>query len=599
MLSAMGCHVRGHRVRAALVAGVAVWTLAAQKPNADPQLGVRLGEALQQAGKDLWGIATCAIDGKVVFEGARGLQDRTKVAIDGDSLFDLGGLADRITAIAVLELLAHKHWQIDEPVARALPEWPKDKAAITWRQLLQHTSGLPPEADWSGGRSAARRPAIEAIAATVLVDTPGHGFHWSPLNANMLALLLEQAGGADFEEVVRRRVLGPAGMTSAVFLGERKIDDKHLTWRQSGPAEPKPAREFPWDYGQRGARGLLASSNDLGNLGRALCGTKLLDGKQLAVLLQPLPGGDVLRVQSVLRAGLEWTQLHGAVAGYRARLLLLPKARSWIALLAGECDLDPLEAALAAAMAPALGGSTAAVGPVAAKGEPTAAAPTPPPVAAPPPVVQAPVGAAQVARFLGAFELPSGGRFEVVKDGDGIALLGLGLEASARLQFGRWPVAEVDVALRAAEDRSLAGLQPLVAGTGTPPTKCFAGDSALAAVRQAIDRIVARVGKGAELQFAGTETGATRQSWLRLVGRSGTAWLRVGWSTRGTIASLAESAEPAPFRLRLRIERPDWAVGAVGAAAITVSVEGIGAGRTLVVEDQGGIVECEWVADLR
>jgi hypothetical protein len=336
---------------------------------------------------------------------------------------------------------------------------------------------------------------------------------------------------------------------------------------------------------------VLIDIDDFGALAAALCGGKLLDERQLEVWLSPLPGGDALRVQAVVRGGVEWTQLHGAVTGYRARLLLQPKARAWIALLAGEQDLDALETALAGAVVPALPPA------LVTRAAPQASQTAPAPGAATTP--QPPVGDEQIARFLGVFELESGGRYEVLRDGDGVVLVGIGVQASARLQFGGWPVPEFDKALHLSEERSVAGLEPLVTGSGAPPPKSFASDAAIAAARPVVERAVARAGKPATLQFAGTETTGVHQSWVRLSGRGGAVWLRIGWSLRGTIASVAESAQPAPFRAHFRIERADWAQGTLGGTQATLSVEGQGASRTLVLEDRAGIVECRWVGDLR
>lgn len=563
---------------------------ASTSPRPDPQLAGRLDAAIDTAGKDLWGIALASIDGKVIWSAARGQQDRVRVPIDRKSLFDLGGLSDRWTAVAVLQLLQQKRWQLDDPIARVAADWPKDKAAITWRHLLAHTSGLPVEADWKDGRTA-RRAALTAIAGVRLIDTPGRACHWSPLNGNLLAILLEQVAGQDFEDVLRKKVFAVAGMQGAACLGDKRLDPKRLTVRSNATLLAEPVTVFPWDWSQRGARGLLASADDLAAFAAALQGTRWLPAKDQAVLLAPLPGGDALRVQAVVRTGVEWTQLHGAVTGFRARLLLQSKARAALVLLAGEQDLDPLEAALTAAFAPAL--SMAATTPASAPT--TAPASTPTPAPAPSDARQ---GGDALARFVGVFALPNGDRFEVTRQGDGLSVLGLGLEASARLVFGRWPHPEFDAALRAAEDRCLAGLTPLLAG-GSPPDRCFADAAASTACAQQMQRIAQRLGRGAELQFAGTELTPRRQSWLRLRSSTGSAWVCVAWSVRGTIAGLTESQEPPPFRAQFRVARADWAVATVGAVPLSLSVEGQSAARVLVLEDPQGLCELRWVGDLR
>jgi CubicO group peptidase (beta-lactamase class C family) len=586
--------MHGRFMGAACAFTVAAAAGLAQKPDAGAA-GARteaLDAAVRAAAPDHWGAVLVAVDAEVVFERGYGMRDRREAPIDGSSLFDLGCLTDRVTAIAALQLLAAKKWGLDDPVARALGgDWPKDKAQVTWRHVLQHTSGLPADADWSGGRAGARRTALGAIAATRLVDAPGRAFHWSPLNSALLALLVETVGGADHAEVVRRRVLVPAGMTGAAFAGDRRVDHDRMTWRTLPDGRTEPASALEVDWSSRGARGLLAGASDLGALASGLCG-KLLPAEPMAALLQPLPGGDALRVQAVVRGGVEWTQMHGAVTGYRARLLLHRPSRSWIVLLAGERDLDALETALATVVAPMLPGAGAGKAP----------APVAVPAPVPAPAPQAPVVSEdELRRFCGAFALPSGGQFEVRREGGELRVDGVGLIASARLVFGCWPVPKHDAALRAAEDRGMAGLVPLLAGEPAPDG-VFGGDAVKAAAAKLLGEIAARPGGPRKLEFVGTEVAGGTKSWLRAVGERDAVYLRVTWSGSGRISAVAEAPAPGAFQRRFRVERADWAVGnwSVGTgAAMTLSVEGRGAGRVLVLEDQGGITEGLWCKELR
>ncbi|MGE3173604.1 MAG: serine hydrolase domain-containing protein [Planctomycetota bacterium] len=574
--------------------------LAAAAPAQDLEAAV--AAAVDRAAPDLWGAVLVATDGEARAVVCRGAQDRAAGApVDRNSLFDLGTLSDRVTALAALRLCAQKRWKIDDPVGRRLPGWPDDKASITWRHLIRHSAALPAAIAYDGD-AGARRTAIAALARAPLDGVPGAAFRWSPAHSTLLALLLEQCGGKDFEDVVRTRTLQPAGMRGACFVGQGRVDAARLTARRRPDGTLAPVDDLPWDWSQKGGRGLLASVDDLSALAAALCGSRLLDADDRAVLLQPFDAGNALQVQTVVRSGVTWIQLHGAATGYRARLLLQLDARAWIVLLTDECDLDPLELAITAAVAPALPAAVVGADAAAPSG---AAIPVPVPAPAPPPSrdagASAAVGDDDLLRFVGVFELPTGGRFEVRRRGDGreLELAGIGLVASARLAHGRWPLEGLDRALRLFEDRGMAGLEPLLFGRDDAPSSCFANGGALAAARRVMAEVRARVGSGAELQFVGSQVQPQKVSWLRVRGLDGTAWVRVGWTRDGEIGTIVEWPQGAPFRAELRVERPDWAVGRAGDVPLTLSVEGRGASRVLVFEDAAGVVACPWVGDLR
>src|SRR5262249_60919845 len=97
-------------------------------------------------------------------------------------------------------------------------EVPAGKAAITLRQLVLHTSGLPPAASFVGGAGTGRRSALAAILATALVDAPGRSCRVSPLNGTLLAIALEHVTGESFADIVQKRVFAPAGARDSGLL---------------------------------------------------------------------------------------------------------------------------------------------------------------------------------------------------------------------------------------------------------------------------------------------------------------------------------------------------------------------------------------------
>ena len=62
---------------------------------------------------------------------------------------------------------------LDDSASKYLPSFSGDKAGITIRQLMSHTSGLIPDAPCLGNPYTTLSLCVEAIAATPLVALPG------------------------------------------------------------------------------------------------------------------------------------------------------------------------------------------------------------------------------------------------------------------------------------------------------------------------------------------------------------------------------------------------------------------------------------------
>lgn len=95
---------------------------------------------------------------------------------------------------------------VHQPIQDFLPEWRGHKdgrAAITFRHLLSHTSGLPAEKILRNDCSSA------AIAQMPLLRVPGSEFYYSSNGTDLLGLLIARATGECLEDYLQRRLLGP------------------------------------------------------------------------------------------------------------------------------------------------------------------------------------------------------------------------------------------------------------------------------------------------------------------------------------------------------------------------------------------------------
>lgn len=176
--------------------------------------------------------------GEIPAPGARALRR--------DDLFDVASLTKVMaTTTVAAQLAAEGAVALDAPAARFLPGFEAaGKGAVTVRQLLAHSSGLPrwrpyferAAADAEAGRAflpPAERPPPGAlrgpfargkalVAAAVLAEPleapPGARAEYGDPAFIALGLLLEAVAGEPLAELTEGRVFRPLGLASTFFL---------------------------------------------------------------------------------------------------------------------------------------------------------------------------------------------------------------------------------------------------------------------------------------------------------------------------------------------------------------------------------------------
>jgi CubicO group peptidase (beta-lactamase class C family) len=156
-------------------------------------------------------------DGRLVAEFYGGLADGER-PVTTDTLFSLASITKLFTACAAMALVEDGLVALDEPLAVWLPEFaPDERAQLTLRRLLTHTSGLPLDLGPEEQERIGPTPSLEAIldqyARLRPVVPPGSQVRYSNMNYGLLARVVERAGGEPFGAFLRRRILDPLGLT--------------------------------------------------------------------------------------------------------------------------------------------------------------------------------------------------------------------------------------------------------------------------------------------------------------------------------------------------------------------------------------------------
>lgn len=252
------------------------------------------------AGGDYPGaVVLAAHRGRMIYRGVFGnrriLPDVAPMRLD--TIFDLASLT-KVTATtpAIMQLIEEGKLRLDTPVAHYWPAFAQNgKGTITVRELLTHTSGLPPDiptpellqilhlpptgfpgqppqrnvnVSWHGQQAAMRM--VEEVG---LIHPPGTTFVYSDINFITLADLVQIITGQRVDQYAAQHIYEPLGMKSTMFNPPASLRDRiaptqvingKLRW---GQVHDPTATAMG---GVSGLAGLFSDAHDLGLYAQAL-----------------------------------------------------------------------------------------------------------------------------------------------------------------------------------------------------------------------------------------------------------------------------------------------------------------------------------------
>ena len=183
---------------------------------------------------------TVCIDGEVVRQNALGLADRTTGRpLREDAVMRLASMTKPVTGVAVMRARELGLLDLDDEVSRYLPEFAHLRVAefdgegkivgshpattpLTIKMLLNHSSGL------GAGKVKCRALDEAGPGATLASIVPQYAeqpLDFEPLSATGYANLpfdtacriIEIVSGMEYEQFIRKHILGPLGMTDTTY----------------------------------------------------------------------------------------------------------------------------------------------------------------------------------------------------------------------------------------------------------------------------------------------------------------------------------------------------------------------------------------------
>jgi CubicO group peptidase (beta-lactamase class C family) len=244
-----------------------------------------------------------------VFASARG--DRRTVRGFGGArageLRPTASLAKSATAVATLRLQDQGRLSIEDRLGRWLPDAPADKAGITLHQLLTHTGGFATDV-YDPVRRVTREEARALILGAPLERPPGEAYGYSSADYLLLAMVVEEAGAAPFDEQLDE-LFRLADMDRTGFPGPTTDTKRARRVARAVLAEPAAQGWY-----RRGGGGLLTTADDWLRWLVAMFEGRLLSRSALAAMTAPhapIPG-------EAAHAGYGWV-VETTAAGLKCR----------------------------------------------------------------------------------------------------------------------------------------------------------------------------------------------------------------------------------------------------------------------------------------
>lgn len=335
-------------------------------------------------------ITLLARDGKIVDFQTYGYRDvERQLPMERDTICRAYSMSKIITCVATLMLIEDGLLNLDDPVAKYLPEF-KDvkvwtggtadapqlealKRPITIKHLLTHTSGLIydfvgddeltklwRQADlWSG---PGLTNFITKLATLPLKHQPGDAWTYG-VNQDVQGAVIERVTGKTFGAFLEERIFRPLGMKDTGFdVPPEKMNRLAKTYKHGLAGkfvEDQPIVETWPEAGrgiEAGGAGIFSTAGDFARFAQMLCNGGTLEGKRIlgrktvelmtANHLVTLPNNQAATRQKGFGLGVEVTTDLGQLS--------MPSSLrqfGWYGAATTYCQIDPKERLVAIAFA--------------------------------------------------------------------------------------------------------------------------------------------------------------------------------------------------------------------------------------------------------
>ena len=237
----------------------------------DLQLGRQLDALLVEKIKEshLPGAALAVVkNGRVIYERALGLRDvDRRLPATLDTIFPIGSATKSFTSMAIALAQDRGLLSLDDHPRAYLPYFhmydPEADSKVTIRDLLSHRTGLMSANEFATQSAEVTRDGLIVAAMGARPTAPFRTkFQYSNVSYVAAGQLLARVHGTEWEEVIRREIFAPLGMTNSIAnLNERTArPDYALGYVWDSGSSSLKLRPFTKTLNELAAAGMIGSS---------------------------------------------------------------------------------------------------------------------------------------------------------------------------------------------------------------------------------------------------------------------------------------------------------------------------------------------------
>lgn len=280
--------------------GTATSAAAAPSTPADVQRG--LEQLVEAPGGPPGAIATMYRDGKLTVLRAGRADVKRKGAPKATDHMRIASVAKAFSGAVALNLVRAGKLGLDDTIAQRLAGMPAAWSAVTVRQMLNHTSGLPDYTQSKGfAKQAEKDPRgfvspqkiISWVRADPLEFAPGSRYEYSNTDNIVVGLIAEAVSGETYGEALKQIVFGPAKLSQTSFPTKVALPKPFIHGYLVSPGEmPEDATTLLSPSGAWASGAIVSTPKDLNTFIRSYLGLKFFDRDQQVQQMRFVPGGE-------------------------------------------------------------------------------------------------------------------------------------------------------------------------------------------------------------------------------------------------------------------------------------------------------------------
>jgi serine beta-lactamase-like protein LACTB len=214
-----------------------------------------------------------AVDGQIVWSEGFGFADvEQRVPVTPLTKFRVGSVSKALTSAAIGLLVEQHKLDLDAPIQRYVPAFPKKRYPITTRQVAGHLAGIRHYEgnEWYNQRHyASVGDGLAIFRDDSLLYAPGTKFSYSSYAWNLVSAVVEGASGETFLGYMQRHVFEPLGMRHTVADHADSLIEYRARFYARSPNGPYLNAPFVDNSYKWAGGGFLSTPEDLVTYGSA------------------------------------------------------------------------------------------------------------------------------------------------------------------------------------------------------------------------------------------------------------------------------------------------------------------------------------------